>query len=227
MATEWVSCALPWSCLNISTYSQSKSLILILISSYHLSESNFISVSNLPSFLLHVRVISLVLFGSCNVQIVIQNSLCIFYFPCTYTPQLSRRIYDETWKLRLWRCLLAQPCATVRLTSFLWTKTINHKPSLHLRLEHRTFCNWLSSHTLTIQMSSPYFDSKCKINKAVIISGVSKLDHNTVTTENLKPRVDVSEKGNVTMRRFRATIVAIGKAMLITQPVCMCVGVCL
>ena len=76
-------------------------------------------------------------------------------------------------------------------------------------------------------MSSPYFDSKCKINKAVFISGVSKLDHNTVTTENLKPRVDVSEKGNVTMRRFRATIVAIGKAMLITQPVCMCVGVCL
>jgi formate hydrogenlyase subunit 6/NADH:ubiquinone oxidoreductase subunit I len=77
-------------------------------------------------------------------------------------------------------------------------------------------------------MSSPYFDSKCKINKAVIVSGVSKLGHNTVITENWKPRVDVSEKGNVTMRRFRATIVAVEKqCVLLNLCVCVCVFVAL
>jgi hypothetical protein len=102
----------------------------------------------------------------------------------------------------------------VRLTlSFLWTKTINQSITIRLSAAPGAPCRLqliVISHTHKSNII-PYFDCKCKINKAVIISGVSKLGHKTVTTEKWKPRGDVTEKGNATLRRLRVTVVAVGK----------------
>jgi len=106
----------------------------------------------------------------------------------------------------------------VRLSlSFLWTRTINHKASHAPPLLQLIVISYTrKSNTI------PYFESKCKINKAVIISGVSKLGHNSVTTENWKQRGEVSDTGNVTMKLVRATIVAMEKQCVLCVCVCVC-----
>jgi len=168
-----------------------------------------------------------VLFSSCNVQILYQNSFCVFYFPCTYTSQLSRHMHDETWKLRSRRCLLAQPCATVASSRRQTDVVI----SVHKNNQSQAVSPLASEAPTRLQLTVishthksniiPYFDSKCKINKAVIISGVSKLGHN-INHWELETTGWRQRDGQCNNEARSCNHCCSGKAMLITYCVCVC-----
>jgi len=154
-----------------------------------------------------------------------------FYFPRTYRPQMSRRIYDEMWKLRSWPCLLAQPCATVasnwRQTDVVICVDKNNQSQVFSPLVSGT-PNLLQliviSHTQKSNIV-PYFDSKRKI-KPLLFQGCL----NWATT--LHP-LRIGNCG-VTSTRKATHIEALscnhccsGKAKRIIQPQFVCVCVCL